>query len=52
MPKGVRMGYKDEAIKAAKDLHYGKHVINKLIAARNENEVGHIMASARKERLD
>lgn len=44
--------YKSQAIKAAKDLFYGKKVIEKLKAAESESEISRIMITARKEKFE
>lgn len=42
---------KRKAIKAAKDLGYGKDVIEKVKAAKNEGEINSAMTTARKALL-
>lgn len=44
--------YKKDAINAAKDLRYGKTVVNKIRAAKNEAEIQRIMITERHKRLD
>lgn len=46
------MPYSSEAIKAAKDLGYPKTVINAIKAAKTENEIIRIMATAREKYLN
>ena len=41
--------YRKQAIKAAKDFHYGDKVIADLKAAKSETEIYRIMHNARKE---
>ena len=43
---------KDETIKAAKDLGYGKHVVEKIRKAKKESEIQRIMITERHKRLD
>lgn len=43
---------KGDAIKAAKDLHYGPAVIERLMNAESNAEIERIMATARKRRLE
>ena len=40
--------YKKLLMKTAEDLHYGKDVIKQIRQAESEDEIEHIMASARK----
>jgi hypothetical protein len=42
------VNYKRSAIRAAKELHYGKEVINKLKKASSDDEITRIMLSARR----
>lgn len=42
---------KRNAIKAAKDFHYGDDVIAKLKAAKDERAIDHIMTSARHKKF-
>lgn len=49
--KDERYHYRDNAIKAAKDLFYPKEVIEKVKAAKSEAEVCRIMANARREKF-
>ena len=42
--------YKNKAIIAAKDLHYGDEVVKKIKAATNDAEIARIMNTARHER--
>ena len=46
----VNKKYKAWAIKAAKELWYGKEVVEKLKAAKTDNEISLIMQTARFER--
>ena len=46
----VNKKYKAWAIKAAKELWYGKEVIKKLKNAKTDNEISLIMQTARFER--
>ena len=46
----VNKKYKAWAIKAAKELWYGKEVVEKLKAAKTDNEISLIMKTARFER--
>lgn len=41
--------YRAEALKAARDFHYGDHVVKELKEAKNESEISRIMTNARKE---
>ena len=43
--------YRQEALKAAKDFHYGKDVLDSLKADKTEGEICRIMTNARKEYL-
>lgn len=43
--------FRRQAIKAAKDLCYGKEVIDKLNAAKTIEDMDHIMRVARKEKF-
>lgn len=43
--------YKAQAIKAARELWYGKKVIEKIKAAKTDNEIALIMRTARKEKF-
>ena len=47
--KDERYHYRDNAIKAAKDLLYPKEVIDKVKAAKTEDEIERIMINARKK---
>ena len=42
--------YKKDSIKAAKDLRYGKKVVDKLEAAKTEAEVTNILKTAKKNK--
>lgn len=42
-------GFRDEAIKIAKELRYSKEVIEKLEQAQSEEEASHILSEARRE---
>ena len=44
--------YKDEAIIAAKELGYGRRIIEKIQNAKSETEIQNIMITARKEKFD
>lgn len=44
---GVDTHYRREALHAAKDFGYGDLVIAKIKAAKSDNEISRIMASAR-----
>lgn len=44
-----RISYKNNAIKAAKDLKYSQTVINSIKAAKNDIEIERIMCTARKQ---
>ena len=48
MNKGSLEFEKYMAAKAAKELCYGKEVIDKIKNAKNEREIGRILATARK----
>lgn len=39
--------YKKQAIKAAEDFHYGDDVVTQIKEAKTENEISHIMGTAR-----
>lgn len=43
--------YKKKAIQAAKDLHYSRNVINKLVMAKSDGEVERIMIAAREGKI-
>lgn len=43
--------YKKMAMKAAKQLFYGKEVVAKIKAAKSEAEIARIMNTARKEKF-
>lgn len=43
--------YKKNALTAAKELRYGKAVIDQIMAAKDSNEITKIMSAARKRRL-
>lgn len=43
--------YKTNALRAAKDLGYGKKVVEKILAAKNDDEITIIMATAREEKF-
>lgn len=43
---------KNDAVKAAKDLRYGKVVVDKIKAANTEAEIQRIMITERHKRLD
>lgn len=47
MPEMFNVSYKQWAIRAAKELHYGKKVVDKLEKATSDNEITRIMYSAR-----
>ena len=47
--KDERYHYRDNAIKAARDLCYGGEVIKKIKAAKTEAEIERIMINARKK---
>ena len=49
--KDERYHYRDNAIKAAKDLKYGKDVIERIKTAKTEAEIERIMINARKEKF-
>lgn len=40
--------YKKILIKIAEDLHYGENIVEQIGQAESEDEIEHIMASARK----
>lgn len=40
-------GYRQQAVEAAKDLHYGTEVYNKLKTAKSEDEITRIMKTAK-----
>ena len=42
--------YKKEALEAARDLCYGREIINKIREAKSDNEISRIMKSARERR--
>lgn len=44
--------YKEFAMKAAKELGYGKVVVEKIKNAENENEIRNIMSTERHKHLD
>lgn len=44
--------YKKDAIKAAKELRYGRIVVDRLKAAKTEAEIQRIMTTERHKRLD
>lgn len=48
----MNITYRPEAIKAAKELYYGKEIIKQLKAAKNDNEISRIMRTARERRLE
>lgn len=48
----MNITYRQEAIKAAKELYYGKEIIKQLKAAKNDNEISRIMRTARERRLE
>lgn len=52
--KGVLKGttYKTQAMKAAKDLHYGPDVIEQIENAKNDREITRIMKTARKRGME
>lgn len=43
--------FRRQAIKAARDFHYGKDVIQKLKDAKTEGEIDRIMKNARHEKF-
>jgi len=47
MPEMLSVSYKRWAIRAAKELCYGKKVVDKLKKATSDNEITRIMYSAR-----
>lgn len=47
MPAKLEVSHKQSAIRAAKELYYGKEVIDKLKKAASDNEITRIMFSAR-----
>ena len=47
MPAMLEASHKRSAIRAAKELRYGKEVIDKLKKAVSDNEITRIMYSAR-----
>jgi hypothetical protein len=47
MPKMLNVSHKRQAIRAAKELCYGKKVVDKLEKATSDNEITRIMYSAR-----
>lgn len=47
MPEMLNVSHKRRAIRAAKELHYGKKVVDKLKKATSDNEITRIMYSAR-----
>jgi predicted fused transcriptional regulator/phosphomethylpyrimidine kinase len=47
MPEMLNVSYKRRAIRAAKELGYGKKVVDKLKKATSDNEITRIMYSAR-----
>ena len=47
MPEMFNVSYKQWAIRAAKELGYGKKVVDKLKKATSDNEITRIMYSAR-----
>ena len=47
MPEILNVSYKRWAILAAKELRYGKKVVDKLKKATSDNEIARIMYSAR-----
>ena len=47
MPEMLNVSYKRWAIRAAKELHYGKKVVDKLKKATSDDEITRIMYSAR-----
>ena len=47
MPEMLNVSYKRRAIRAAKELRYGKKVVDKLKKATSDNEITRIMYSAR-----
>ena len=42
--------YKKESLEAARDLCYGREIINKIREAKSDNEISRIMKSARERR--
>lgn len=47
IPAMLKASHKQSAIRAAKELYYGKEVVNKLKKAVSDNEITRIMFSAR-----
>jgi hypothetical protein len=47
MPEMLDISHKQWAIRAAKELRYGKKVVDKLKKATSDNEITRIMYSAR-----
>ncbi len=50
--EGDFKSYKNDAMNAAKDLRYGKVVIDKIKAAKTEAEIQRIMVTERHKRFD
>jgi len=46
-----RYHYRDNAVKAAKELLYPQEVIDKVKAAKSDSEIRKIMINARKEKF-
>lgn len=44
--------YRNEALKAAKDFHYGESVYSRIKNANTESEIQRIMISARHKKMD
>lgn len=44
--------YKDEAIIAAKELGYGRRIVEKIKNAKSDTEIQNIMITARREKFD
>lgn len=47
----AKVGYKGNAVQAAKELKYDQAVINSIKAAKNDAEIEHIMCTARKQEV-
>lgn len=48
---GMIPDYRQQAIKIAKDFHYGKKIIKAIENAKDDMEISKIMSNARKQKL-
>ena len=51
MNENEEIPYKDQALKAAKDLHYGEKNIKMIKDAKSDAGISRIMMAARKEKF-